>query len=370
VPGYAAIPATQQILDVEYQLRTIIDALATHQSPGPEVVARARAIGIRRAELGLPLPDVVEAYHIGYAKIWNELQRRAKIAGSPSTEELLAEVAFVWQWFHALTSTVAQAHFEETTARSTARAALMRRLLGLLRRRPIETSAGANLLKELGLDAGKDVVLAYGHGIAESEIAKIADAVTTQDQPVRGAPDGGNTVFIAQGYVPEDLVPALRRAGAGPGLGVGLARRGVAGAALSLLDAEDALRRALAIGEVVSFGDEWHLCALEPARERLTPLLARAVEVAELHPQLAATVRAFADCSFSISACSRRLHVHANSAKYRLDRWHSLTGWDPLTYEGLLRSMIALDPVRDGDRDRFAPGTTVRNDRQSPSTHK
>jgi DNA-binding PucR family transcriptional regulator len=59
------------------------------------------------------------------------------------------------------------------------------------------------------------------------------------------------------------------------------------------------------------------------------------------------TVRAYADCRYSVSACARRLHIHPNSARYRLDRWQTLTGWDVETFNGLTASVIALELMTD-----------------------
>ena len=51
---------------------------------------------------------------------------------------------------------------------------------------------------------------------------------------------------------------------------------------------------------------------------------------------------AFAAAGFSVSEASRTLAVHANTVAYRLDRWEELTGWDPRSFNGLVRSVAAL----------------------------
>ncbi|MEU4489917.1 helix-turn-helix domain-containing protein [Streptomyces purpurascens] len=45
-------------------------------------------------------------------------------------------------------------------------------------------------------------------------------------------------------------------------------------------------------------------------------------------------------------ACARRLHIHPNSARYRLDRWTELTGHDVETVDGLSASVIAPELSR------------------------
>jgi DNA-binding PucR family transcriptional regulator len=65
--------------------------------------------------------------------------------------------------------------------------------------------------------------------------------------------------------------------------------------------------------------------------------------VARRHPDLAETVLAYSRCRYSVSACARQLHIHPNSARYRLDRWKALTGQDVETFMGLAASVAALE---------------------------
>jgi DNA-binding PucR family transcriptional regulator len=53
-----------------------------------------------------------------------------------------------------------------------------------------------------------------------------------------------------------------------------------------------------------------------------------------------------ARCRYSVSACARQLHIHPNTARYRLDRWKALTGHDVETLAGLAASVTALELAR------------------------
>ncbi|HEX6448754.1 MAG TPA: helix-turn-helix domain-containing protein, partial [Trebonia sp.] len=53
-------------------------------------------------------------------------------------------------------------------------------------------------------------------------------------------------------------------------------------------------------------------------------------------------VRAYAQHGFSITAGAQALSIHPNTMKYRLDRWERLTGFDPRTLDGLLRSLLGI----------------------------
>jgi DNA-binding PucR family transcriptional regulator len=67
--------------------------------------------------------------------------------------------------------------------------------------------------------------------------------------------------------------------------------------------------------------------------------VAAASATATEHPHLAATVLAFARADMSVARAAEELHLHANSVTYRLQRWGRLTGWDPRTFDGLVRSV-------------------------------
>jgi sugar diacid utilization regulator len=128
--------------------------------------------------------------------------------------------------------------------------------------------------------------------------------------------------------------------------GVGLVRSGLDGLEMSLRDAEKAM--ALAAHRetgVIDFGSEWFVAALFSQRRELTPVLRPRSDGLPVH--LADAVSTYAAQGFSISAAGQALHVHPNTIKYRLERWHQLTGWDPRTLEGLLKSScsLALGPL-------------------------
>jgi DNA-binding PucR family transcriptional regulator len=78
-------------------------------------------------------------------------------------------------------------------------------------------------------------------------------------------------------------------------------------------------------------------------KPRFEAILEPTTAVARRHPDLAETVLAYSGCRYSVSAFARQLHIHPNSARYRLDRWKALTGHDLETAHGLTASVIALE---------------------------
>jgi sugar diacid utilization regulator len=98
---------------------------------------------------------------------------------------------------------------------------------------------------------------------------------------------------------------------------------------------------------VADFSTDWLAATMLPHMDRLQPLTnaGRAREQSHLRD----AVHAYSRHGFSITASAGALHIHPNTMKYRLDRWQQLTGWDPRTLDGLLRSLFSIT---------FPPGQT------------
>jgi sugar diacid utilization regulator len=150
------------------------------------------------------------------------------------------------------------------------------------------------------------------------------------------------TIVLAQ--VPDAAVLRKRLgAAAGAPVGLGLVRRGWAGAQASCVDAVQAHELAVRRGADATFAEDWVAATLLAARERLAATWADGERVAVSSAHIADAVRAFAGNGLSVVAAARALHVHPNTVIYRLDRWERLTGWDARSYPGLAMSMACLE---------------------------
>jgi DNA-binding PucR family transcriptional regulator len=89
-------------------------------------------------------------------------------------------------------------------------------------------------------------------------------------------------------------------------------------------------------------GGDWLLSTLVGERVRMADVVGQGQAVAGQAAHLAAAIEAFADNGLSVVAAARALHVHPNTVIYRLDRWRTLTGWDPRTFHGLALSIASL----------------------------
>ena len=340
VPGYAKLPYAEHHRDVRAQIETIVTGLRTRRPPTASALEQTRAVGRRRAAAQLALPDVVEAYHIAYREIWNELLAGAKRHDPDLTPELAGEVAPVWLWFHRLTAAVADAHATELRTRVATRLTRRRQFLQAL---TDGAHGAARLARALGFDPDGEFVVACAGPLDEEAVDRLDSALEASATPAICVHDAGRAVLISQG-LQAGLAAIVRQSHRDIQLriGTGLPRAGLVGASASLADALDALGLAHAAGRDVHFAGDWLMTLLHAQQHRLAGLLSGGAEIAAEYPRLPETVRAYASSGYSISACARLLHIHPNTAKYRLERWKALTGWDTQTFPGLASSLLCL----------------------------
>lgn len=340
VPAYSAVERSTHVCDVRSQILNVINGLATGKPPTADAIAHASDVGRRRAADGVALHEVIEAYHIAYREVWNEALVAALHADAPLTQALVGDVGLLWLWFHRLSALVAEAHAAETLERRESQLALQHQLLDqLLARVP----ADRVVAEQLGYTVDAEFLVAC---IGAHSGHKSADRVTAalREAGIVGQcfDDDGAMIVVAHAAASEiselvcSVLPEAR-------IGLGLPRLGLKGARLSLADARAALARAGDRTPIVDFGTDWMMASLMPARERLDQLLRPIAEIARAHPELAETVRAYASSKYSLSVTARSLHIHPNSARYRLDRWKKLTGRDVDSFDGLAASIAALE---------------------------
>ncbi|WP_433733264.1 helix-turn-helix domain-containing protein [Nocardia sp. CA-129566] len=341
VPGYHLLGTQEHAEDVDHQIRNVVAGLLTGAVPSEAAIEHARGVGRRRAAVGMAIPDVIEAYHIAYRDIWAELLSDAQRSDPPLAGDLTSVVGLLWLWFHRLSAAVADAHSAEIQLRRTNRLTLEREWLDQLTgRAPRDEMIAAELGYQV--DGNFSVVCIAGLG-QRDDADRLVDLLRDTSPRVACIPYDGCSVLVTQNLTTHQICTAVDAVNATARIGVGIARVGPAGAAVSLQDAQEALARATEQRRIVEFEHDWLMCCLTAIKPRFAALLEPAMAVAREHPRLAETVRAYADCGYSVSACARRLHIHPNSARYRLDRWRALTGHDVETVSGLNASVIALE---------------------------
>jgi sugar diacid utilization regulator len=212
----------------------------------------------------------------------------------------------------------------------------------------VESDQIAAIATSLGFDVrGAFTAVAFDLAGGRLDVAeRVAAAVRTGPGVRHSVSRGGSLYLLTQGTAVRALLDATDHMQPLVGVGIGANRLGLRGAHLSLGDAERALALAVRRGVPCEFTVDWLPATLLVSAPRLTEMLGPATGLCARERQLAETVRAFAT-SFSQSAAARELGVHVNTVAYRLTRWQELTDWNPRTFDGLARSLVALELVGD-----------------------
>lgn len=351
------VPIEDVEASVRRSLGAILVGLAEHRGPTQHELAIRRELGTRRALQGISIDALIEASHIGYRELWLSLVEAVPADDPDASLQLLTAATTVWQWVHALTDALTTAHASTVRSLEARAIASRQRFVELLVTGDLDGAEAARLASALGLELTGEFVVTAVRGASDDldavELQRAVEdvpgrhavvargpllVVVTQRAPVTGEVADPDLDDVA----PELLVAALGRALVPEaGIGIGAVRDGLHGARASLQDAEGALAVAHD-ATTTHFDDVWLWATLGGLGERLEPLLSPGIELASTHPHLAEAVHAFAEAGFSLSEASRQLALHANTVAYRLDRWEELTGWDPKTFSGLVRSVASL----------------------------
>ncbi len=344
VPSYrqSAVPREDLYLSVERNAADLLVGIAERRGPTPEEIARRADLGARRATQGLPVDVLMQAFHIGYRGMWEELVRRAGGFDSPLAPLLLQASTTMWTWTHEITDALGNTH-AETLRRMALRAASVRqRFLELVLAGDHDTEEAVTLARGLEFDTLGPFRAHVVHTsvLDGSEVPRVQTALDRVPGNEQVISHGVRLVVLAQRDDPDRVANVLREQLPEASIGVGLERAGLDGARLSVGDAERAVAMASRPG-VVEFERHWPWALVHREIDRVAPLVAEAQRVARDHAHLADAVLAYAR-SGSVAEAGRQLDVHPNTVTYRLDRWAQLTGWDPRGFEGLLRSVIGL----------------------------
>ena len=335
------VPRTDLQASVRRNLEVVLVGLAEHRAPTADELAVRREAGVRRAHQGMPIDQLIAAYHVGYRELWHALVVRVPPEQPQTAAQLLTAATTVWHWTHAVTDAIATTYAATIRTLEAREVGSRQRFVELLVAGDVDSPETVSLCTSLGFDPleGFRATVVRGatddlHAIdlqRELDLASDRHAVVTR---------GLRVVVVSQGETADEVVAVCRRLEPSAALATGRARRGLRGARASLLDAEQTLS-ITDEGATQHFDEAWLWATLAGADDRIGELLEPGTQVATDHPHLAEAVRALADAGFSVTEAARRLGLHANTVSYRLERWHALSGWDPRDFDGLVRSLAA-----------------------------
>jgi hypothetical protein len=318
-------------------LEACLIALAERRALNAEELGLRRELGRRRAQQGMPVDDVMRAFRVGYAVLWEGLSDKAGDLGSEYAQTLLQHAAHVWMTFDQVTSAVADAHREVVATQHLDRRRRSLTFLGGLERWPEDRDATEQLARALGLDPGGQLLVAV---MRSSERTPSLGELVVVEQPDR-------LIVIANGSGEESRAEAalagqLRRQGF-THIGVGVLRPGLQGAHQSLEDAEWAHRLALAVdAHAMLFREGWLACLALEHSGQLGVLVEAAVRTLEGDGEMRSTLEAFLNADGNLTATGKALYVHGNTVGYRLKQFALRTGVDPRTASGQALVQLAL----------------------------
>lgn len=344
LPGYArsAVPRPDLHRSVERNVADLLLGIAERRDPTPDEVRRRATLGARRATQGLPVDTLLQAFHVGYRELWEHLVERAGGARTDLSPLLLQAATTMWTWSHRSTDALGHAHAETLRTMALRAASVRQRFLELVLSGDHESEDALTLARTLDFDATGDfrAYVLVTVALDGSEAPALQASCEALDGNHQVITQGTRLVVLAQGEVEEDTAPLLAAQLPEAMVGVGLLRPGLDGARLSVGDGE----RAAALPRrprVVSFAETWPWALMVRDLDRALPLVEPAIETARSHPHLAEAVTAYARDG-SVAEAGRTLQLHPNTVTYRLERWAELSGWDARSFDGLLRSVIAL----------------------------
>jgi hypothetical protein len=343
-PDYSAVPREDHERHVSEQFRGLLDGLAGRRPPTGSQTELARELGRQRAKQGVPVEEMIGAYHVGYREMWNILLAHADARDPQLTVRLVRLVDLVWTWIRLISSASADAHAEVLRSQHAVQITLAHRFLETLRGGEAASDEAVHLAHALAFDPDDEfqAVCFPIPARSDEQLDQLRQRLGRLPGTVHSATRGSYGIVLFQVVQADSIIATMRTTLPALPVGVGVRRPGLAGAESSIVDAERALAVAAQGNSVVLFSEEWLLATLLTHRQRLAPLLQNGKETAVSHPHLARAVLGYADHGFSVTAAARKLHLHPNTVKYRLDRWTQLTGWDPRVSDGLLNSLLSL----------------------------
>jgi PucR C-terminal helix-turn-helix domain/GGDEF-like domain len=385
VPAYAASQDDQLRADVSGHVaalfRVFLDGLAGRREAGRGDFAITREQATRRVAQGISLADFLQAFRIGQLTLWQGILAAA--GDDPAARDgALSAVAQLMQ-FIELGSTVAGEAYLQAQQHAQAEGDRVRRdlLEDLLARRDTRAGLGRAALRAAGLGPDRRLLVASaapvgehdgGHGTGPagpghpSGLAGLPDLADVA-AALRGAFGGhglGLTVVRHEeivGIVPvargraEPAVAGLTRVcarlarqGIPLAVGVSTVHAGlheVPEAYAEARSARDGLgiqAGVLALPMLTSF-DYLVLRDDETARRLIRPQVRQFVaEDVAAGGALLATLAAYAACDLNARTAARQLHLHANTAYYRLDRIAERTGCDLRRFADVMELLIAV----------------------------
>ena len=338
IPAYRdgrVVPAADLRKSVEHNLRSLITAIG---DPRASLDLRApQETGRRRAHQGMPLPEVLQAYRLSFATLWDALVEQARLSRPPTAvDTLLTAASMIWQLTDehalALTEGFRAATAELLLAQQRRRSALVEALL-TGHPGPVGSQWEAAALLGLPPDGQVVVVAADTRGLAEESLPDIERRLAAS-----GIVSGWRLTPAQQlGVVslrPDqlDIVLAVLREAVSARTGVSPPYRSLGDTPRALHLAQAALTAIpVGVSEVRLFSPSplaaLMVCEPDEGRRLADKILGAVLGLpTEERAKLLDTFNAYLDNAGSAERAAGVVHCHPNTIRYRLRRLQEITG--------------------------------------------
>jgi PucR C-terminal helix-turn-helix domain/GGDEF-like domain len=346
---------------VAAHFRTKLTAFREERTVTLDEVSFIRAAAMRRARAGLALEDYMNAFRVGEKALWE-----AVVATAGDTplghEAALTLVAPLMGYVDFVTTHAAHAYVEfqqyEVAEADRERRDLVEQLLdgqlpgdgtaqayGVGRDTPLLVAVAVPVEPSLDADTLH---------VASAAIARAAQAETKALAVVRRSEVVAMPALADRADAPRlcdrlsEAAEHLRQEGIALAIGVSTVADGVVELPRAYLEARAALSGVAATGGVVALPrlSTFEYLTQRPddtVRRLIDPRLTAFLAEDRLRASvLAETIRAFADADLRLRLAAERLHVHPNTAHYRLRRIEERTGRNPRRIADLIELLAAI----------------------------
>ncbi|NKX87073.1 PucR family transcriptional regulator [Nocardia coubleae] len=316
-----------------------------------------RDIGRARASQDMPLPEVLRAYRLGFAFVWERLLAAARVSGRKSVDALLDTATAIWEladdFSLALTESYRQAMSERMIEADRRRSGIISAILDGPASGSLSAWEVAKLL-DLPYEGTFLVVVAEVTGAHSAALPQLEDRLRRLDvgSAWRSQPQHEIGVLsLGNSRDPQVVLAEVAQ--------VALGRVGVSPVFHRLDGAARALRLAQVALETLSPGtkgirgldDEPHIDLLVRDRETTRRFVVRVLHGVLALPDydrttLLATATAWIDARGSAANAGRELYCHPNTVRQRIRRLEERLGGsldDPRVLSDLT---IALQAIR------------------------
>jgi hypothetical protein len=319
--------------------------------------AQAERDGRRRADEGVPLPAVMDAYRVGSRFIWDAFVDEAATSGQPGSDTLVRAASEVWMLQDTFTQAMAAGYREAVTARVFTQEQERSALVGaLLDGRISDTTTLWETAEILRIPRrGPYVVVAAElpdlgrHAITDVESRLLACDIPSAWRLLPDLQVG--IVVLRQPRQPGQLVALLTRH-SGHRTGISPQYQALDRTGWALRFAKIALASTTAAGPQVTVFDQAPVAVTVASTPEVMGYLAAGVlaPLASLpageRAVLLDTLEAWRDCGGSAAQAAARLFCHPNTVRHRLRRIADATGRSFSAPADVTELCLALEAVR------------------------